>query len=277
MVNSPQTITAEYRIDQPIALADLLAAQTGLAKARVKECMQKGGVLLCRQGGKFRRARKAKTLLRPGDLVRLAYDPEILNQEPPPPLLIADLVHYSVWDKPAGLLAQGTQFGDHCALLRLAQLAFVPPRETFLVHRLDREASGLMLIAHSKRAAAALSRLFQGHQVVKEYQITVRGVWDRGEQGSITLPLDGKEAITSYRLLGSDPLHTTSRLLVTLKTGRLHQIRRHFALSGFPVMGDPRYGSGNKDRAGLALRAVRLAFRCPLQGKEQEFRLPLPV
>lgn len=273
----PPIITAEYRIDQPMALADFLAAQTGLAKARVKDCMHKGGVLLSREGGKSLRARKAKTLLRPGDVVRLAYDPEILNQEPPPPLLIADLMDYSVWDKPAGLLAQGTQFGDHCALLRLAQLAFTPPRETFLIHRLDREASGLMLIAHNQRAAAALSRLFQDHRVVKEYQITVRGVWDRDEQGTITLPLDGKEAITSYRLLGRDSEHNTSRLQVTLKTGRLHQIRRHFAHSGFPVMGDPRYGSANKDRSGLALRAVRLAFQCPLRGKEQDFRLPSPA
>lgn len=266
-----QTITADYLIDQPAALADLLTAKTGLAKARVKECLLKGGVLLCRQGGKCERARKAKTLLRPGDVVRLAYDPEILNLEPPTPQLLADRIDYSVWDKPAGLLAQGTRFGDHCSLLRLAQLAFTPVRETFLIHRLDREASGVMLIAHSKRAAAALSRLFQEHRVVKEYEITVRGVWDREEQGTITLPLDGREAITAYQLLGRDPESGTSRLRVTLKTGRLHQIRRHFALAGFPVMGDPRYGTGNKNRSGLALRAVRLAFDCPLHNRRQEF------
>jgi tRNA pseudouridine32 synthase/23S rRNA pseudouridine746 synthase len=271
-VSADTTILAEYHIDQPLALADLLAAQTGLAKARVKDCLQKGGVQLSHHGGKFARCRKAKTQLRPGDLVRLAYDPMILSQSPPPPRLIADCVAYSVWDKPAGLLAQGTRFGDHCALLRLAQLAFMPPRQTFLVHRLDREASGVMLIAHTKKAAAALSLLFQAHLVVKEYEITVLGLWDRAETGTITLPLDGKEAITSYRLLDQDPKLRTSRLQVTLKTGRLHQIRRHFAMQGFPVMGDPRYGSGNKDPGGLALRAVRLAFACPLQGLSLEFR-----
>ncbi len=276
-VGAENTITVEYRIDQAIALADLLVAKSGLAKARVKECMQKGGVLLSRNQGKFTRSRKAKTQLRPGDLVRLAYDPEILALIPPAPRLIADRIAYSVWDKPAGLLAQGTRFGDHCALLRLAQLAFVPPRETFLVHRLDREASGVMLIAHSKQAAAALSRLWQTHQVIKEYEITVRGVWDQGESGTITLPLDGKEAITSYRLLDHNLELRTSRLLVTLGTGRLHQIRRHFALSGFPVMGDPRYGTGNKDQCGLALRAIRLAFTCPLQGRHQNFSaIPSP-
>lgn len=270
--NDCQTITAEYRIDEPLALADFLAGQTGLAKARIKGCMEKGGVLLGRAGGKFVRARKAKTLLRPGDLVRLAYDPEILNQEPPTPQLIADLTDYSIWDKPAGLLAQGTQFGDHCSLLRLAQLAFTPPRESFLVHRLDREASGLMLIAHAKQAAAELSRLFQTHQVVKEYEITVRGLWDQTATGTIALALDNQEAVTDYRLQTLNPEQGTSRLLVTLHTGRLHQIRRHFALSGFPVMGDPRYGTGNKNRAGLALRAVHLAFACPLTGQPRDFQ-----
>jgi len=268
------SITAEYRIAEAASLADFLAAQSGLAKARIKECMQKGGVVLSRAGGKFERSRKARTMLRPGDLVRLAYDREILDQEPPTPRLIADLIDYTVWDKPAGLLAQGSQFGDHCSLLRLAQLAFVPPRQAFLVHRLDREASGLMLIAHGKKAAAALCRIFQGQQLIKQYEITVRGLWDKADLGRLDLPLDGKEAITDYQLLSRDQERNTSRLLITLHSGRLHQIRRHFALSGFPVMGDPKYGTANKNRSGLALRAVRLAFDCPVRGLRQDFRLP---
>ena len=110
--------------------------------------------------------------------------------------------------------------------------------------------------------------------MVKEYEITVLGLWNQAEAGTITRPLDGKEAITSYQLLARDPESGTSRLLVTLGTGRLHQIRRHFALVDFPVMGDPRYGTGNKNRSGLALRAVRLAFDCPLRKQPQEFRAP---
>jgi tRNA pseudouridine32 synthase/23S rRNA pseudouridine746 synthase len=269
---SSEVLTADYRVEQAAMLADFLAAKTGLAKARIKECLTKGGVETARGNGRFARSRKAKTMLLPADRVRLAYDPAILALVPPTPRLIADLIDYSVWDKPAGLLAQGTRFGDHCSLLRLAQLAFVPQRETYLVHRLDREASGLMLIAHSKRAAAGLSRLFQEHRVVKEYTITVRGLWDQAETGTLCQPLDGKEAITDYRLLTRNPEQMTSSLLVSLRTGRLHQIRRHFALAGFPLMGDSRYGTGNKDRAGLALRSVRLAFDCPLSGKPRDFK-----
>ncbi len=269
-------ITAEYRIAETVGLADFLAEKSGLAKARIKECMLKGGVVLSRGGGRFEHSRKAKTILKPGDRVRLAYDPEIMKLVPPEPRLIADLAAYSVWDKPAGVLAQGSPFGDHCSLLRLAELAFTPPRNTFLVHRLDREASGLMLIAHTREAAAALSRLFQTHAVVKEYEITVRGLWDQGEKGLITLPLDGKEASTAYRLLTLAPEQNTSRLLITLHSGRLHQIRRHFAMRGFPVMGDPKYGHANKNQSGLALRAVRLAFACPVSGQPRDFRLPPP-
>lgn len=271
------TITAEYRALHSVALADFLAAQSGLSKARLKDCMNKGGVWVKHEGGKGQRRRKAKTLLRPGDSIFLYYDQDILGQEPPQPRLVADLIDYSVWDKPPGLLSQGTQFGDHCALLRLAPLAFTPVREAFLVHRLDREASGLMLIAHNRRAAAALSRIFQSRQVLKLYAITVRGLWDRGEEGGISLPLDGREAVTEYKLVALDLEQGNSRLLITLQSGRLHQIRRHFAMSGFPVIGDPKYGSGNKNRAGLALRAVRLAFDCPLSGKRRDFNVIEPM
>lgn len=267
-------IVAEYRITAATGLADFLAAQTGLAKGRIKDCLLKGGVTLSRGGGPLVRSRKAKILLAPGDLVRLAYDPDILAQEPPIPRLVADRSDYSVWDKPAGLLAQGNQFGDHCSLLRLAQLAFSPPRPGFLVHRLDREASGLMLIAHSQRAAAALSRLFHDHRLIKQYEITVRGAWTGEPSGTISLPLDGKAAHSAYRLLDTDREGNVSRLLITLDSGRRHQIRRHFALLGFPVMGDPRYGIGNKNQEGLQLRAVRLAFLCPMRGRQEDFRLP---
>lgn len=264
-------MSAEYHVAEQQGLADFLAAKSGLAKARLKDCMGKGGVWLKRQGGKQMRCRKAKTSLQAGDTVLLYYDQDILDQVPATPRLLADFMDYSLWDKPPGLLAQGSQFGDHCSLLRLAAQAFTPAREAYLVHRLDREASGLMLIAHNKKAAGGLSRLFQGHAVLKQYEITVRGLWNQAESGHITLPLDGKEAVTAYQLLALLPEQGNSRLLITLHSGRYHQIRRHFESIGFPVCGDPRYGRANKNQSGLALRAVRLAFDCPLQGLRRDF------
>lgn len=270
-------LTTHYNLDANSILADYLASQSGLSKMKIKDCMIKGGVWVRRRGAKEDRCRKATTKLAPGDQVALYFDQEILNIKPATPNLIADFRSYSVWDKPAGLLSQGTRFGDHCSLLRLAQQAFSPSRQTYLIHRLDREASGLILVAHTPKAAAALSHLWQSRQVTKEYEITVKGLWDQENTGSISLPLDGKEALTSYELRGVDPQKKRSYLLVTLQTGRLHQIRRHFAMIGFPVVGDPAYGTGNKNTSGLALRAIRLAFNCPLDGIFRDFSLPSPT
>src|SRR5690606_8635717 len=112
-------------------------------KGRIKDAMNKGAVWH-KRGSKTRRLRRATQILSAGDELALYYNPDVLALVPPAPVLLADESQYSVWIKPAGLLAQGSQEGDHCALLRLAELALGRP--VFLVHRLDREAAGLMLI-----------------------------------------------------------------------------------------------------------------------------------
>ena len=95
----------------------------------------------------------------------------------------------------------------------------------------------------------------------------------RGKEGTIDLPVDEKPARTSFRVDSYDPLRDTTTLDVTIETGRHHQIRRHFDAIGHPVLGDPRYGAGNKNREGMRLSAVYLAFKDPFTGKEVELRL----
>lgn len=249
-----------------------LARVSQLPKARIKDAMNKGAVWL-RRGKDEKRLRRSSAVLRAGDLLTLYYDADILGRTPPAAMLVADERDYSVWDKPPGLLAQGTREGDHCSLLRLAEQQL--NREVFLVHRLDREASGLMLIAHTRKAAAALSTLFatqdSNSKLHKLYEVEVRGV--PPPQGEFSLVLDGKTALTRYRLLEYDALRNSSRVEVELVTGRKHQIRRHFAEAGFPVLGDPQYGRENKDARGLQLRAVALRFTCPLSQKAREYRV----
>ena len=140
------------------------------------------------------------------------------------------------------------------------------------MHRLDREVAGLLLLAHTKAAAARLSQLLQENAIAKQYRVTVLGR-PSPEQGEIELPLDGKPAGTRYILTGYDPATDTSVVEVTIKTGRLHQIRRHFAMLGHPVLGDPRYGVGNKNLTGMELVAHHLAFRCPFTGKKVRLSL----
>lgn len=251
---------------------DFLAQQTGISKRRLKEAMIKGAVWLQRGRGARKRLRRATTTLQAGDVLLLYYDPDLLERTPPVAKQLWRCKEYSVWYKPPGLLAQGNQYGDHAALLRQAELADPLRKPVFLIHRLDREAHGLMLIAHTQTAARHLSQLFQRQQVNKFYQVQVVGK-PGADSGSISQPLDGKPALTHYELIRYDAEANTSLLTVQIKTGRTHQIRRHFEMLGHPVIGDPKYGGGNKSAAGLQLIASRLAFECPFSHEQREFEL----
>src|SRR3569833_2109285 len=186
--------------------------------------------------------------------------------------LIDDRRRYSVWCKPARVMAQGTDYGDHCSLLRQAELHFKPARAAYPVHRLDRVASGLMLVAHDAEAAARLSALFRDNQIEKLYGVRVRGAAPQ-ERGTIDLPLDDKPALTHYIVRDYDGTHDISTLEVRIESGRLHQIRRHLALIDLPVLGDPRYGTGNKNTEGLQLQAISLEFICPYSGEKRSYQL----
>jgi tRNA pseudouridine32 synthase/23S rRNA pseudouridine746 synthase len=250
--------------NDPKVAVDFLAQHAGLSKAAVKDAMNKGAAWLVRKG--TRRVRRADTLLREGDRVELHYDKQLLALTASPGRCLLNNAHYSLWFKPSGLLAQGTAYGDHCSLLRQVEKTMRDAGQTpHLIHRLDREAAGIMLIAHSRTAAARLSALFQANQVTKRYRIQVQGDLAKqyGAQGRIELPLDGKAAVTEYNMTAYDPATNIATVEVRLLTGRLHQIRRHFDAVGCPVVGDPKYGRGNKNREGMRLVATSLGFVCP--------------
>lgn len=265
-------LSKKISVKEPILAIDLLVAQVpALSKARLKDAMTKGAVLW-RRAKQQKRLRRAQTELLIGDSLELHYDADLLTRNAEDCELLKDLSHYSLWFKPAGVLSQGNEWGDHLSLLRAAELHFQNKKTVFLLHRLDREASGLVLLAHTKAAAGALGQLLQQHLMNKTYRIEVKG--QVPELGKIEVPLDGKECLTHYQRISYDQVHNTSVVEVELITGRKHQIRRHFAAIDHPVMGDPAYGVGNKNQQGLMLQAVRLSFRCPLQKTLQVFELP---
>jgi tRNA pseudouridine32 synthase / 23S rRNA pseudouridine746 synthase len=255
------------------AIAILAAAIPELAKGRLKDAMNKGAVQLLARPVK--RLRRAQYALQAGQVLQLHYDADILSRSCPPAMMIADYRAYSIWFKPAGMLSQGNEWGDHLSLLRFAEQHF-GSRPVFLLHRLDREASGLVLIAHTKTAAAAFSKLIAAQQLSKTYLVQIKGKLapDVIAAGEITLPLDGKICLTRFTQRLYDPATETSWLDIDLISGRKHQIRRHFAAIGHPVMGDPRYGEHNKNQSGLALQACAIAFRCPLQHHQRSVALP---
>ena len=256
------------------AACDFLASRTGLSKSRVKDAMNKGAVRVGRRRGGMKRLRRATAQLKAGNKIEFYYDKELLSLKPAAAICLEDLQYYSMWYKPPGLLAQGSAFGDHCSLTRQAELLF-SRRPVFVVHRLDREAEGLMLLAHSRIAAAKLSAVFRGDGISKKYFAEVLGrIGEEGCKGKIELPLDGKEAITDFTIESFDPQSDTSSVTLTIRTGRSHQIRRHMELLGHAVIGDPRYGKGNKNAEGMQLSAISLAFFCPFLGREVQYDLP---
>lgn len=267
--------------DKPAEAGACLAAATGLSRGRVKLAMKQGAVWL-RQGKKRRRIRHAKRTVQPGETLEIYYDEALLSATPPEAWCLKDGEHYSVWFKPAGLLTQGTLYGDHFSLERKAELHFAGARHIHPVHRLDRETAGLVILAHGKKSAAALSALFRESRIEKIYRAELLGDITGTDAGPfITNPIDGKEAKTEFIVESVDEKANTSTVLVRLHSGRMHQIRRHFDLIGHPVMGDPRYGKGNKNRFGLRLAAVRLSFFCPFLKREVTFSteetLPDPI
>ncbi|MBP7675970.1 MAG: RluA family pseudouridine synthase [Thermoanaerobaculia bacterium] len=269
-MTSPERLSLKHRVvaGDPPGAADVLARVSGLSKGIVKDAMRKGAVHVGRAGRTPNRLRRETATVRPGDVLEIHYDPELLALVPLAPRLVRDAVRWSAWVKPAGLLTQGTPFGDHASLLRLVEKSL--DRPAFPVHRLDREVEGLVLVAHDERAAAALSELFRTGKIVKRYRAEVLGdvASALGREGIVDTPLDGRDARTLWRVVPGETGGGTTTLDVTIETGRQHQIRRHLEAIGHPVMGDPRYGAGNKNREGMRLAAVFLGFRDPFTGEE---------
>ncbi len=250
-----------------------LAESTGLSKQKIKHAMNCGAVWRKKGGkGKLLRVRKASSEVSLGDWIELHYDEDILSREVEPAQVVVQNKHWGIWYKTSGMLAQGNEFGDHLSLLRQVEKTC---GEAFLVHRLDREVAGLMLIAYHSKAASAFSKLWQQGVVRKIYRAELQGNLPQTQgknEGIINDSLDGQEAITHYKVLRADAYKTLVE--VEIKTGRYHQIRRHFHFLGHAIMGDPRYGSGNKNEEGLRLVAYRLSFKDPLSGQNVDVTLP---
>jgi tRNA pseudouridine32 synthase / 23S rRNA pseudouridine746 synthase len=271
----------EFTVTKPEQSAlELLFEGTGISKQRIKDAMNKGAVWWTLKG-KVLRMRRATKMLQQGSKIQFFYDPQVLALKPKMPELIHDAVRYSIWFKPAGMLAQGSQWGDHCSILRWVEVngqlkqkeskQGESQRECFLVHRLDADAQGLMMIAHDSQSAAKLSHLFQSRDMCKSYQARATGDCNLPEEGlTISEDLDGKSAKTHLKTMSVND-HSTL-LDIQIETGRKHQIRRHLAGLGHPIIGDRLYG--NKSPEGLQLLAYKLEFTCPFSQQLLIIELP---
>ena len=202
--------------------------------------------------------------------------------------------HLLVVCKPAGMLSQADETGDADVITWAKDYLknrFDKPGNVFagLVHRLDRPASGVMVVARTSKAAARLSEAFKGREVEKRYLALLEGrppaegrAEDRiakiGREVRVVKPGNpaGKHAALTWTVLGM--MDRTTLVEVTLETGRPHQIRVQMASRGWPLVGDLRYGArGEFDGRNLALHAHRLALEHPVRREPAAWAAPLPA
>ena len=254
--------------------SQIMANHTGLSQKKIKDAMQKGAVWLLR-GTERKRLRRASKVLQVGDQLHINYNQKLLDQSVVEPLLVHDAQDYSVWFKPYGLACQGSRWGDFASINRwveinLPKLSSAPERPVFLVHRLDRATSGLMLLCHTKNAARLFSKVFGSGQIDKRYQAIVHGDFSVLPQDhAIDLLVGGKasQSIFSY----VDGRNGYSLVNVRLLTGRKHQIRQHLSALGYPIAGDRLYGNTSNNLIDLQLQSVSLEFICPITQNRNHF------
>jgi len=248
-----------------VAAVDLLAEATGFSKQHIKQIMQKGAVWVTPASGSDKNAqhlRRAKKVLHRGDELHLYYDEKILAEVPAVPELIADEGDYSVWYKPYGLRSQGSKWGDHCTISRWVETHLEPQRPAFIVHRLDRAATGLIIIAHKKSTAAQFSYLFATRKIEKRYRVVVQGKFPESPQPfMMSQAIDGRASVSHAAFLEYDAAQDRSLLEMHIETGRKHQIRKHLAEAGYPVVGDRLHGDAKEtEKQNLQLTACYLTF-----------------
>ena len=258
----------------PTAL-DILASSTPLSKQKLKHVMSNGAVWLENDKG-INRLRRAKKPVHQGEILHLYYDESIQDTRPEPAELTADEGDYSIWNKPYGMYSQGTRWGDHCTIYRWAESQL--QRTSFLVHRLDRAASGLIIIAHSKKTAAAFARLFEKRRIKKLYRVEVSGSYEELRKIIPTLPyiisspIDDKPAVSKIIAIEESEKKDRTIVHIEIETGRKHQIRKHMAGLGHPVIGDRLYGSKQLEED-LKLQSRYLKFNCPKTGTVRQYSL----
>jgi 23S rRNA pseudouridine1911/1915/1917 synthase len=242
-------------------------------------------------------------MVRPGDVVEVHYDPAQRYHERPKAWhhrsvrLVFEDEALLVVDKGAGLLTVPTTKGERNtlarALERYVSWAASRPARVFVVHRLDRDASGLLVFGKTREAADRLKAQFAASKPDREYVALVAGRVPTSagtfksflttgkslQRHSTARRGDGELAITHYRV--ESLLQDSSLVRVRLETGRRNQIRVHFAEAGHPVLGDTRYrpdlaqGKGWEAKR-LALHAAVLGFTHPVTQETLRFESPVP-
>lgn len=268
-----------------------------LSRAQIQKVIKEGKVLVNGQPV------KASHKLKLGDLVEFSYEEHPAEIDLRPEKIDFGVIYEDdqilVINKPSGLVVHPGA-GIRSGTLVNGLLACYPeisgvgsPARPGIVHRLDKETSGLMVVARTQAAYQSLRQQFEDRTVKKTYLALALGRF-KEKKGTIDLPIGRhvhhrekisvrtrkpKIAITHYEVL--EEFKETTFLALKPVTGRTHQLRVHLSATGHPLAGDSRYGgSGQKQRkkyARLFLHAWKLSFEHPATGERLEFECPLPT
>lgn len=287
------------RLDR--AIADAVPA---LSRERIKALLAEGAIT--RADGQPLRSGSSK-LEAPLTILIALPAPTTAHALPQdmPLVIVYEDEHLIVVDKPAGMVvhpANGNPDGTlvnallhHCA----GQLSGIGGvARPGIVHRIDKDTSGLLVVAKTDKAHEGLSKQFSDHSIDRVYHAITNGA-PLPPAGTVDAPLArsshdrkkmavvaegrGKRAVTHYRML--EPLENAAFIECRLETGRTHQVRVHLTHIGHPLLGDPVYGRTRSSHASTlksigfarqALHATRLGFIHPVEGKSVTFDSPLP-
>ena len=285
-------MTRQYRVGAGATRLDrfLAGQRVGLTRSQLRRIVADGWVRLNGQPA------KPSQRVRAGDWVSLTVPPprslDVIPQWMPLTVVHQDQ-HIVVVDKPAGLSVHPGP-GHPDRTLVNALLALCPDIQGIggairpgIVHRLDKDTSGLMVVAKTHPAHLALSEDLKARRVTKGYLALATGSVTP-VAGQIDAPIarhprqrkrmavvaGGREARTRYRVIERMSGHTLLELY--LETGRTHQARVHLAYIGHPILGDSVYGKRDSHLARHFLHAYHLGFQHPISGAPVEFRSPLP-
>jgi len=286
----PEKKTLEVEADGVRLDKYLAASPIGLTRSYLQKLIEEGCVLVngqaARPAAKLKRGDRVEIVIPPAEPVQLAA-------EDIPFEVIYEDIDLAVINKPAGLTVYPAP-GHPSHTLVNAMLRRFPDLSVFgdsprpgIVHRLDKDTSGLMVIARNEQARLNLVEQFKSRSVIKKYLVLVKGK-TVPERGAIDAPIGrdpadrkrmavvsrGRQARTDYRV--ERYINGYSLLDVHIQTGRTHQIRVHFAAIGYPVVGDRVYGVKSALLSRQFLHAYFLEIMLPVSGQARSFTCGLP-
>ena len=268
-----------------------LAANSSFSRAMIQKMIDAGLVSVNDE------LEKASYIVQPGDLIEFEELPKVPTSIAPVSMDLQIVYQddaIAVVNKPSGLVVHPGP-GHYEATLVHGLLHAMDGLSGIggvmrpgIVHRIDKDTSGLLVVAKHDAAHEVLSEALKQHEIEREYIAIVHGVLDH-DQGKIDAPVgrsehnrllmdvvkDGKRAVTHFQVVERFAKHTLVRC--RLETGRTHQIRVHFKYIGFPIAGDPQYGPKKESSiTGQYLHAVALSFLHPVSKEPLRFETAMP-